>query len=921
MELLAGLGRTLGFSFAAGINLYATVALLGLASRFGWVALPPQYKAFDHDWVIYTAIALYLVEFLADKIPWVDTIWDTLQTFIRPVGGALIAVTTLGEASPTVTALTALVGGAVAGSTHVTKAGTRVVANTSPEPFTNWALSLGEDAFVVGLGLVALNYPVAALVVVVVLLALIVMFAAVIIRAFRRRFRRREVAASNIVAGVLLACVLGASTALLAQGTPPQAPATQAPPGQEPPPQEQRPIFRGAANFVRVDVFATKDGVPVEDLKAEDFEVSEDGDPQKVETFELVKIQIGGDATTRVEPRTVRESREMAADPRARVFVLFLDTYHVGQGSAVNIRRPLINMLNRLAGPEDLIALMTPDMAASDITFTRRTDRIADLIDRAGFWGQRNELIKKDPIDQMYEQCYPPEPGSGRTTSAVAEEMIQRRREKATLDALEELVFYLGGLREERKGILLVSEGWLLFRPNQSLAESSRPQRPGVYVGPDGRITRTDPRDYAGVDRSRCDQDRMALAGIDDGRRYLDILRVANRSNASFYPIEPRGLVVFDSDLGPNPPPPIDVDFAMLRQRHETLKTAALDTDGIAVMDSNDINAGLQRVVRDLSSYYLLGYSSTNAKADGRYRTIRVRVKRSGVDVRARKGYQAPTAEEVAKRAELAEASLAAAADPEADAVKRAMASLEGIRASAAFRLTVNAGWWMPAGEPVKGAPQGAEPALWILGEVDPKARGGEEWVNGGEADVALTTEGGTTVVRYTVPIPAGTNRFQSRFPRSADDVWLDPGAYVLRVRAKPAGSGIPTTDTSKIVVPAAPGTAKLVLGQPAYARRLGGPNSEELPTADRRFRRTERLVVQASASMAPDAVTAELLDRSGKPLPLPVTASIVDRDFVRWARAELALAPLAAGDYLLRIASKRGNEQVVTLAPFRIIP
>jgi hypothetical protein len=498
--------------------------------------------------------------------------------------------------------------------------------------------------------------------------------------------------------------------------------------------------------------------------------------------------------------------------------------------------------------------------------------------------------------------------------------MIQRRREKATLDALEELVFYLGGLREERKGILLVSEGWLLFRPNRALAElGGTPQRPGVYVGPDGRITRSDPRNYAGADTSRCDQDRMALAGIDDSRRYLDILRVANRSNASFYPIEPRGLVVFDSDIGPNPPPPINVDFDMLRQRHETLKTAALDTDGIAVMDSNDINAGLQRVVADLSSYYLLGYSSTNAKFDGRYRTIRVRVKRPGVDVRARKGYQAPTAEEVAKRAALS--SAAPAADPEAAAVGKAVASLEGIRASAAFRLTVNAGWWMPAGEPVKGAPQGAEPALWILGEVDPKARGGEDWASGGEADIALTTESGTTIVRYTVPIPAGTSRFQSRFPRSAEDVWLDPGTYTLRVRAKPSGNGIPTTDTSRVEVPPAPGTAKLLMGQPAYARRLGGPNSEELPTADRRFRRTERLIVQVSASMAPESVTAELLDRSGKPLQVPVAATIVDKDFVRWTRAELALAPLAAGDYLLRIASRRGEEQVVTLAPFRIIP
>jgi hypothetical protein len=432
-------------------------------------------------------------------------------------------------------------------------------------------------------------------------------------------------------------------------------------------------------------------------------------------------------------------------------------------------------------------------------------------------------------------------------------------------------------------------------------------------------MTTSDPNRVVGVDTSRCDQDRLALASIDNTRRYLDILRAANRSNASFYPIEPRGLVVFDTDIGPNPPAPIDVDFAMLRQRHETLKTAALDTDGLAVMDSNDINAGLQRVVTDLSTYYLLGYSSTNAKPDGRYRTIRVRVKRPGVEIRARKGYQAPTAEEVAKRAALAEAL--PSADPEADAVKKAVATLEGIRASAAFRLTVDAGWWMPAGEPVKGAPQGAEPALWILGEVDPKARGGEDWVGGGEADIALTTDSGATIVRYTVPIPAGVNRFQSRFPRSAEDVWLDPGAYTLRVRAKPAGSGIPSTDTSRVQVPAAPGTTKLVMGQPFYARRLGGPNSDELPTADRRFRRTERLIVQVSASMVPESVTAELLDRSGKPLQVPVATTVADKDFVRWARAELALAPLAAGDYLLRLSTKRGEEQVVTLAPFRIIP
>ena len=192
MDALIFLGRTLGFSFAAGINLYATVALLGLASRYGWVALPPEYQAFDNSWIIGTALFLYAVEFFADKIPWVDSAWDTLHTFVRPVGGALIALTALGDASPGMEIMVALLGGTVAASTHFTKAGTRVVANASPEPFSNWFLSVGEDVFVVSLGFLALQYPIAALVVVAVLLVVIALSATWIIRALRRRFGGRE---------------------------------------------------------------------------------------------------------------------------------------------------------------------------------------------------------------------------------------------------------------------------------------------------------------------------------------------------------------------------------------------------------------------------------------------------------------------------------------------------------------------------------------------------------------------------------------------------------------------------------------------------------------------------------------------------------------------------------------------------------
>jgi hypothetical protein len=187
---LITLGRTLGFSFAAGVDLYATVAILGLASRYGWVRLPPQFQVFDNNWIIGIALALYVLEFIADKIPWVDSAWDAMHTVIRPLGGALIAIATLGHASPAVETAVGLLGGALAASSHFTKASARVMANASPEPFSNWILSFTEDGFVIGLGFLALTHPLAAGVVVLLAVAAIATFAHWIFRALRGAFRR-----------------------------------------------------------------------------------------------------------------------------------------------------------------------------------------------------------------------------------------------------------------------------------------------------------------------------------------------------------------------------------------------------------------------------------------------------------------------------------------------------------------------------------------------------------------------------------------------------------------------------------------------------------------------------------------------------------------------------------------------------------
>ena len=192
MDALLTLGRTIPFAFASGINLYATVAVLGLCSRFRIVALPDQFRAFEHPLIISVALAMYVVEFVADKVPWFDSLWDTVHTIVRPIGGALVAVTALGDASAGGQAVAALVGGSVAMTTHLGKAGTRAVANASPEPFSNWALSLGEDAVAIGLTYVAIQHPLLALAIAIVLLVAIIASAKVLIRAARRGFRRRS---------------------------------------------------------------------------------------------------------------------------------------------------------------------------------------------------------------------------------------------------------------------------------------------------------------------------------------------------------------------------------------------------------------------------------------------------------------------------------------------------------------------------------------------------------------------------------------------------------------------------------------------------------------------------------------------------------------------------------------------------------
>jgi len=190
MDPIQTLGLALGAGFSSGLNLYATIATLGLLQRFGVIHLPGSLEVLAHPWIVGIALALYAIEFLADKIPYVDTVWDAVHTLIRPPAAALLTYAASVSAPPEWRWGAALLAGGVALTSHGTKASTRAAANTSPEPFSNWVLSLGEDALAVWLTWMATVHPTATIVVVILLLSLAAVLLFYLFRFLRRAIER-----------------------------------------------------------------------------------------------------------------------------------------------------------------------------------------------------------------------------------------------------------------------------------------------------------------------------------------------------------------------------------------------------------------------------------------------------------------------------------------------------------------------------------------------------------------------------------------------------------------------------------------------------------------------------------------------------------------------------------------------------------
>jgi VWFA-related protein len=669
----------------------------------------------------------------------------------------------------------------------------------------------------------------------------------------------------------------------------------------------QRPIFHTEANYVRVDVYpTTASGVPVGDLRQDEFEIFDDGAPQKIAQFQHIEIRGNVPQDVRHEPNNVADMRAMMTDPNARVFALFLDLTHVSLTGSHEIRRPLVEMLDRFIGQDDLVGVMTPQMSALDVTFSRRLTSIENFLKKHWDWGDTRTAGSRalnDPVEQMYEMCYPgiteqcidpqgkPYPVSD---VGVADEMIARRREEMVIDSLEDLIRYLGGVREERKAVLLISPGWNLFGPNSKLARPVRCEAPGLpQIGVDprgGKLTTRPPTGGMPGSRDQCERDRLNLAQLNDLQHFRRLPDEANRANVSFYPIDPGGFHA-ETTVG---------DIDRLKDRLDTLRVLADTTDGLAILNTNDLDTGGRRVAADLSSYYLLGYYATNQKPDGKFHAIKVRVNRAGVQVRARRGYLAPTAAEMAAGSAGAPASPAAAA--EAGAIADVLAPLSGFTRDLPIRVQLAVGWTLAhAG------------VIWAVGEIG----AGEEVMTAGDADVTLTNALGVTIATAHAHMEPRVRSFRVALAPAGP---LAPGEYVVRVRAKrDAAVEPPTNEVVRLTVPLAPDTFGAVL-----IRRGQVTGNKEVATADLRFRRGEQLRVEVPTESS-DAVSARLLDRTGKPLAVPVAAALRDDpDGSRWQTAQLSLTPLGVGDYIIEVttgAGQAGGAQKRTLIAFRVVP
>ena len=358
------------------------------------------------------------------------------------------------------------------------------------------------------------------------------------------------------------------------------APGQTQPPGQtqdpgQTQPQPPKPVFRTGAELVRVDVAVLdRNGVPVPSLTAGDFDLQEDGVLQEIRTFQFVETtgQANQNDDVSLAIRSRSHAAAEAAKDNVRLFLIFWDEYHIGQTmSATRARGYLTQFVRTAFGPTDIVGFMDPLTPIDAISFTRDrlelAERVRRLVGRSGVYVPTRSGVEDAHLQQ----------GD-----------VERLRSEVTVSAVKSAAVHLGGMRDGRKALIVISEG------------------------------------LRGIQR-----DATSLL--------TDLTRAANDNNTAIYAIDPRGLST---------------------QRFPSLWEGVASDTGGDYFRSNDLDRAFRQVVVQSSGFYLLGYSPSERRLDGRFHKIRVRVKPSGLDVRARTGYWAPSGAEIERARVKAEAAV-----------------------------------------------------------------------------------------------------------------------------------------------------------------------------------------------------------------------------------------------------------------------
>ncbi|HKE87518.1 MAG TPA: VWA domain-containing protein [Vicinamibacterales bacterium] len=664
----------------------------------------------------------------------------------------------------------------------------------------------------------------------------------------------------------------------------------------------QGPTFRGGIDFVRVDVIVSdKKQQPVTNLTQEDFEILEDGKPQKVEQFRLVLVD-GNPKPGEPAPREIRNQDDIereAAREDVRLWVLFLDDYHTRLSNSMTVRTPLTRFLQTLR-PNDLVAIMYPLQPVTDLSFTRNHDLIARALDK--FEGRKFDYRPRNQLEENYVR--------------YSTDQVETIRNQVVMSALRGLATHLGALNERRKSVVFVSEGFTAMLPPQMRRmDASRPADP------------IETAVAAGQQDTPREQTAEWFGQTDVYSQMRDIFDAANRNNTAFYSLDPRGLAPFEygfDDLPSGPPPSFATDRRALQMTQDTLRSLSEETDGRAIVNRNTLEQGLAQMVRDSTAYYLLGYTTTQAATDGKFHKLEVRVKRRDVEVRSRKGFWALTPADVER-----------VKNPTPEVAKPVQTAL------ASISTNVQAGKYVRTWIGTEKGSNG-KTRVTLVWEPLPPSPGSARREQAGRVSLLAATQSGDLVFRGRAPdaalaaaappsAPNDTGPVSARAPAAAaasapQRLVFDspPGKIELRMTVEAAGSGgtldqeIRDLSVPDFTAPqAALSTPRIYRARTAREFTAMVGDAAIVPIANREFSRTERLLIRFDAygvgTERPEP-TAALLNNSGKKMSdVPVAAGTGGSSH----QIDLSLASIPPGEYLVEITVK--GSDVKELVPLRV--